>query len=278
MGGMYLDPTLDPDAFDTVVFNDTLRTPGKCKVTGWDRPVEYDHKKGKGTAGAEQTLKGLPPAKGKIEFESWTPEQRQAWSPILDALKFDQTKLGTGAPAAASSNALTSTPQGPSGLATSSTSGFAGASASSSGSTNVFALPAAGQQESAFTGGAPAASSTASQPSPLSSAFAIAIFYPTLSDIDVHFVLPPEKLGIWEPVGDDYSHMKRTIDFVEYTGQPPNKSISATPTGSVDPASATSSPGAAPAAGSPGEPAAASSSASQSTAAGADAQGAWGAS
>lgn len=271
MSGLPLDPTTTPNAFDYVVFNDTLKTPGRCRVTGWDRPVEYDHKKGKGTAGAEQTLKGLPPAKGKIEFWTWTPEQRAAWNPILDALKFDQTKLGTGTPstaAAANSNQLTSTPQGPSGLATSSggvpTGGLVG-------------IPAAGQQESAFTGNTPQSSSTASQPAPLSSAFAISIFYPTLADIDIAFVLPPEKLGAWEPDGDDFSYMKRTIDFVEFTGQPPAKSIAATPTGSVDPASATPSPGAAPAAGAPSEGSAATNGAGQQTGAAADAQGAWGA-
>lgn len=258
MSGLPLDPTTTPDAFDYVVFNDTLKTPGRCRVTGWDRPVEYDHKKGKGTAGAEQTLKGLPPAKGKIEFWTWTAGQRKEWDEILDALKFDQTKLGTGTPSTAATSSTTS-------------------STSSVPTGQVTGIPAAGQAQSAFTGNTPQSSSTASQPAPLSSAFAISIFYPTLADIDIAFVLPPEKLGAWEPDGDDFSYMKRTIDFVEFTGQPPAKSIAATPTGSVDPASATPSPGAAPAAGAPSEGSAATNGAGQQTGAAADAQGAWGA-
>lgn len=267
MGGLYLDPTTTPSAYDTVVFNRTLKTPGKCKVIGWHRPVEYDHKKGKAVKGAESTLKGLPPAKGSIEFETWTPDQRAAWTPILDALHFDPTKLGTGTsstPAAAASANPGSQFSG----------GTVDTSATGSG-TPAGAIPAPAAASSTSS-----SSSSSNQPVALSSAFAIEIFYPTLADIDVHFVLPPEKLGAWEPVGDDFSHMKRTIEFIEYTGTPPNTSIAATPTGPSDGTSGNDlsggSPGTSPPAGS-SEGAAPPNAAASSKGAAGDAQGAWGA-
>ena len=229
MGGLYDDPTTSPTAWVRVIFNDVLYTPGHCKVSGWKRAVEYDEKKGKGTSGAVQTLKQIPPAKGSIEFFTWTPQQRAAWSPILDALRFDPTKLQTSTPSGTTPSSSSSS--------TSSTSG------------GTPSVPAAGQQQSSFTGNTPnadtnSATKNGTQPTPLGAAFAIAIYHPALADIDVHYVLPPEKLGAWEPVSeDDYSYLKRTIEFVEYTGTPPNKSVATTPTGAADPAT-TPSPGA----------------------------------
>lgn len=262
MPGLYVDPLTEPEAFDTVIFNDVLRTPGKCKVTGWKRPVEYDKKKGKGTAGETATLKALPPAEGEIEFETWTRAQRQAWTPILDALKFDSSKLPaqtTTAKTASSSSNTTS-------------------SASSVPTGQVVGVPSAGQSVSSFTGNTSNAStsSNAQGATPLGSNFAIGIYYPTLADIDVSYVLPPEELGVWEPVGDDFSHMKRKIKFREYTGDPPNRSIAATPTGAADAASTPASPDQPPEAGSPGEGSAASNAAASADGAAADAQGAWG--
>jgi len=266
MSGLYIDPLVDTSSYDTVVFNDSLYTPGKCKVTGWNREVEYDHKKGKGTAGAEQTLKGLPPAKGSIEFETWNADQRAQWNAILDAIMFDPTKVNANASSTTSTSGSTST--------TSSTS-----SSTASTTTGSSGVPSTGQSTSSFTGNTPNAStsssSTASQPSPLSSNFAIAIYYPTLADINVHFVLPPEKLGIWEPVGDDFSHMKRTVEFVEYTGQPPNTSVATTPTGATDPSTTPASPGSQASAGAPGEGPAATNSATNSGSAATGAQSSW---
>lgn len=260
---LYLDPTEVPEAWDTVVIKG-MSTPGRCRVTGWSRPVDYDHKKGKGTKGAGQTLKELPPAKGKLTFWTWTPEQRAAFDPIIQALKFDPTKLGTG-------NGTT-----PSALTTDQQQAANDAAAQAEAAViPTQAAPAIPQPAgvSAFTGTTPDASTSNSGPVALSSAYAIDIFYPSLAEIDVNFILPPEKLGAWEPVDDDFSHMKREIECVEYTGTPPNTSVAATPTGASP--DATPSPGQQFSGG--GDPAADTAGASSTAGAAADAQGAWGA-
>jgi hypothetical protein len=100
---------------------------------------------------------------------------------------------------------------------------------------------------------------------------AVAIYYPTLADIGVSAVLPPEKLGIWEPDGEMAGgYWKRKIDFVEFA-QASNSNIATTPTGSGD----GNAPGDTPAGGSEG--AAPGNGAGQSRGAAGDAQGAWGA-
>lgn len=263
---LYLDPTTHPEAYDTVIFARTLKTPGKCKVEGFNRENEYDIKTGKGTKGATETLKGQPPAKGKITFWTWTAAQRQAWTPILEALKFDPSKTGNGNTGAATP-AAAGTATSDNGAST-----FQRGDNNGDGGSATGTIPEPGnttgkaKEEDASDKG-----KSDSQPA-LTKAAAIEIFYPTLADIGVNFVLPPEKLGIWEPEGDDFSYMKRTIEFVEFT-QPPNASIAATPTGADDkPANG--------AAGTPAgaqEPSAASGSASANADAGKGAQGAWGA-
>lgn len=253
---LYLDPTEVPEAWDTVVIRG-MSTPGRCRVTGFSRPVDYDHKKGKGTKGAAQTLKDLPPAKGKITFWTWTAAQRRAFDPIIQALKFDPTKLGNGTSSAASTVANNAQTQ------------------QALANADAFALPTIPQPASvsAFTGTTPDTTANANEPPALSSAYAIDIFYPSLAEIDVNFILPPEKLGAWEPEGDDFSYMKREIECVEYTGNPPNTSVAATPTGAAP--DAAPSPGQQFSGGS--EQGAADNSAASAADAAADAQGAWGA-
>lgn len=275
MPGVYLDPLTYPDDWNTVVLAGTLRTPGKCKVGKWERKVEYDHKKGKGTKGAAQTLKSLPPAEGEVEFWAWKPEHFAAWTDILALLKFDPSKGGSAnsnSTAATASNAITSTPQGPSGLATSSGSGTVptgqvNAAPSIPGNTS--------SGLSTFTGNTPNTSATANQQPALSSAYAIDIFHPAIADLDVAYVLPPEELGSWEEDGEASGMYKRTIKFVEFTGTPPNTSIAATPTGAAASNTATP-PGASQAAGAQ-EGSAASAAAESAASAAKDAQGAWGA-
>lgn len=256
-----VDPITHPNAFISVVFAGSLRTPGKCTVTGWNRENEYDIKTGKGTAGATETLKGQPPAKGKITFWAWTPAHFAAWTPILAALKFDPAKSGNGnngaATPAASGTATTPTPSFEQG---------------GTGGGGTAALPEPGnttgktKDEDSDNKG-----KSDSQPA-LTKAAAIDIYHPVLADIGVSSVLPPEKLGIWEQDGEASGLWKRDIDFVEFT-QPPSKSIAATPTGSSDK----------PANGADGQPAgssdppAAEKSTNAASKAAAGAQGAWGA-
>lgn len=251
---MTLSPWQHPESLDAVVFAKRFRTPGVCKVTGFSRDNEYDVKTGKGTAGATETLKGQPPAKGSIEFKVWTEAQMFAFNPILALLKFDPAKAQSGAaatPAAAPGSQFTigETKDGSSGGSASAT------------------VPEPGN-----TTGKPATTTAAAKstdPPALSQANAIEIYHPFLADIGVRFVLPPEKLGQWL-TQDDFSFI-RTIEFLEFS-QPPSASIAATPTGAADGAQTVGSPdaggGAPPATGNP---------AGSSKGAGADAGGSWGA-
>lgn len=264
MPGVYLDPLQYPDDWNTVVFAGSLRTPGKCKVGKWERKVEYDHKKGKGTKGASQTLKGLPPAEGEIEFWAWTPEHFDAWTPILALLHFDPSKGG-------SSNS-NSTAQN----TASSAGGTTGSSVPTGGLVGIPQIPGTTSTGlSTFTGNTPNESSTANQQPALSSAYAIDIFHPAVADLDVAYVLPPESLGSWEEDGEASGMFKRTIKFYEYTGTPPNVSVAATPTGAADASTATP-PGTSQPAGAQ-EGTAAANAATGTAGAAADAQGAWGA-
>lgn len=224
---LYLDPITHPDAYNTVVFAGSLRTPGRCKVTGFSRDNNYDIKEGKGTAGATETLKGQPPAKGEIEFFAWDPEHFAAWTPILSALAFHPSK-----------GASTATPT----TAATPGSDITGTSGESSGSVSTGTIPAPGNTSGKSDGGASAnnadgfpkdtSAKTTDAPA-LNANDAIDIFYPTLADIGVAHVLPPEKLGAWEFTGDGTGEMSRKISFVEFT-QPPAASIAATPSGSTD--------------------------------------------
>lgn len=258
MPGVYLNPLDFPDDWNSVVFAGTLRTPGKCKVSGWKRPVEYDHKAGKGTKGAKQTLKGLPPADGEIEFWAWTPDHFAAWTDILTLLHFDPSKGGNSTP----TNAATATTTKTAAATTSSvpTGGIPGSTSSGL---------------SAFTGNTPTASANTNNQPALSSAYAIDIFHPAIADLDVHYVLPPDDIGCWEEDGEASGMYKRTIKFHEYTGDPPNTSVAASPTGAAA-ANTAQNPSAQPAAGSK-EGSAAASGTSAFAGAAADAQGSWGA-
>lgn len=69
-----------------------VKTPGRCEVGEFKRVVEWDVKTGKGTAGATETVKGLPPAKGSIKFFAWTADHFAAWDELLPLLKYDPTK------------------------------------------------------------------------------------------------------------------------------------------------------------------------------------------
>lgn len=251
---MYVDPITNPDVFDRVIFG-KLATPGKCLVEGWSRDNEYDIKVGRGTAGATETLKGQPPAKGKFTFWAWTAEHFRAWTPILALLKY---KPGKGA-------AQTTAPQGTDGSAftqgqTKNDSGGGSASSAIPQPGNTSGVP---NDPDAFKG--------PKQPPALSKNDAIAVYYPTLADIGVTSIIPPEKLGAWEPDGEAAGGMwKRTIDAVEFM-QAGNQNIATTPTGTSD----GNAPGTTPAGGSEG--AAPGNAASQAKGAGSDAQGAWGA-
>jgi hypothetical protein len=250
---LYLDPISHPNAYNTVVFANTYRTPGKCLVSGFSRDNEYDIKTGKGTAGATETLKGQPPAKGSITFWAWTEEQRRAWTPIIQRLTYKPAKNGTVASPASAAKGTSA------GFSDGGTQG-----ADSSGSP----IPAPGN-----TSGKAAktdAKDKSTDPPALTKADAIEIFYPTLADIGVTYVLPPEKIGIWEPVGDDYTYTQRKIDFVEFT-QPPAANIATTPTGAAD---GSNEPGVQAAGGA--TPPAPTGASAQAKGAGKDAQGAWG--
>lgn len=261
MPGVYLNPLDYPEEWITVVFAGNLRTPGKCKVGKWERKAEYDHKKGKGTKGAAQTLKDLPPAEGEIEFWAWTPAHFAAWTPILALLHFDPSKgVSSTAPATTAGSTTPSTSSVPTG-----------------GLVNLPAIPGNTTSGlSAFTGNTPTSSSSTANTQPaLSSAYAIDVFHPALADLDVAYVLPPESLGSWEEDGEASGMFKRTIKFTEYTGTPPNASVAATPTGAA--ASNTATPAATQQPAGTQEGAAASNAAASANSAAADAQGAWGA-
>lgn len=86
-----LDPITNPDAWNTVTLQG-MNTPGKCEVGEFKRSVEWDIKSGKGTAGATETVKGLPPAKGSIDFYAWETAHFGVWDELLPKLLYDPTK------------------------------------------------------------------------------------------------------------------------------------------------------------------------------------------
>lgn len=216
-----LDPITHPDAWNRLAFTAAgLITPGKCVVGKWSRNVEYDKKAGKGTKGATETLKGLPPAEGTVKFWAWTPGHFAAWALLLPLLAFDPTKGG------GQQTNPTTTPATPGASGTtpaSFTSGTSGsAAASSSGSA---ALPSGKFGDASSSSG-----SSNAQPA-LSSAYAIDVFHPALAELNVTQVLPPEELGSWEPEGDPADGLwVREIKFCEFS-QPPNASVATTPSG-----------------------------------------------
>lgn len=274
MPGVYLNPLQFPDDWNAVVFAGTLRTPGKCKVGKWERKVEYDHKAGKGTKGALQTLKGLPPAQGDIEFWAWIPDHFDAWTEILALLHFDPTKGGSATkPGASTATATAATSVvGTSGTTNAGSGTVSGATLPTGSTAGIPGTTATGL--SAFTGNEPNKTTSNTQPA-LSSAYAIDIFHPAIADLDVAYVLPPDEIGSWEEDGEGSGMYKRTIKFHEYTGAPPNVSAAATPTGAAAANTATP-PGTAQSVGG-SVPAAATAASGGAAAAAKDAQGAWGA-
>lgn len=260
---LYLDPLTHPDAWNYVIFKG-VRTPGKATVSGWARANEYDVKVGKGTAGATETLKGQPPAKGKITFWAWTPAHFSAWNPILDILRFDPSKGGnaaTAAPKAATGDSFT-------------TGGASGSSVGGSGGGQAGTIPqpgAAGAPKA--SDGWPTNTSGNAQPS-LSKAYAIDVFHPALADIGVDFVLPPESLGQWEEDGEGSGLYKREIDFLEFAQAKGN--VATTPTG-AEPIGNSFTTGGEPNNGSGTNGQAAPAGSGSAKGAGKDAQGSWGA-
>ncbi len=224
MPGVYLDPIDHPDAWNVLKFPKAqLETPGKCVVGKFTRDNEYDVKAGKGTQGATETLKQQPPAKGTITFWAWTrgPTGHFAqWNPILDLLKFDPTKGGN---TNASQTTTPATTTGSKGQTFGQAPTKKAADGSDSGaSTSTDTVDTA-------SGSASTSGSSNAQPA-LSAAYAIEVFHPALADVDIHYFLPPEKLGTWEQEGDASGLYKREIEFLEFT-MPPNKSIAVSPTG-----------------------------------------------
>lgn len=229
---VYLDPLTHPDAWNRLAFPTAkLITPGKCKVGHFTRENEYDVKVGKGTAGATETLKGQPPAKGTITFWAWVPQHFRQWDAILDLLRFNAAKLR-----ALTQGGGATTPTGSKGQSFGNAPTKSAADGSG-GSTDTGAsqtLPDTAAQK----GGTPAAFAAAKTAPALDKSFAIEVFHPALADIEVAYFLPPEKLGSWEEDGDGTALYKRDIEFLEWT-QPNGNNIAATPTGAgkTDPGS-----------------------------------------
>lgn len=262
---MYLDPIRFPDAWDRVIFKGvSTPVPGKVVVSGWSRKNEYDVKVGKGTAGATETLKGQPPASGTITFYAWTPRQFRLWDPILDVLKFDPSKGGNAATAAPAKDTGSNFAVG--------SASNTGAASGASGAGQTGTIPSPGAAGAPKKGdGWPTNTGGNAQPS-LSAAYAIEVFHPALADIGVHFVLPPEELGIWEAV-DDGGLYKRDIKFLEFAQAKGN--VATTPTGADSPGDNFTTGGDPNGGGNNGAAAPAASGSAKG--AGKDAQGAWGA-
>lgn len=86
-----LNPIEHPDAWNTVRIQG-MDTPGKCEVKGFKRATDWDVKVGKGTSGATETVKGLPPAKGTIDFWAWEIAHFATWDTLITKLNYDPTK------------------------------------------------------------------------------------------------------------------------------------------------------------------------------------------
>ena len=253
---LYLNPIDNPAAFDTMRIG-KIFTPGKVRVTGWSRKNDSDVKVGKGTAGATETLKGQPPAEGEFKFWAWTPAHFAAWNSIEAMLTY---KPGKG------SQASSSAQQAPS--AASAGQFSVGQTKSDAGTANSSgAIPEPGNT----TGTSKDADKKDDKSPPaLSKNDAIDIFYPTLADIGVSAIIPPDELGAWEEEGEGSGMWVRTVKAKEFV-QAPNTNIATTPTGASD----GNAPGDTPAGKQEG--AAPGGAAGSANGAGSDAQGAWGA-
>jgi hypothetical protein len=259
-----ITPFVVPNAWHHVVIAG-IKTPGKANVSGWARKNEYDSKKGKGTAGATQTLKAQPPASGTIDFWVWTDAQMRAWDRIDARLAYKPHATGTTPTPAATSeqqNQGQQFAQNTSGVAST---GSASGTIPDPSNTSGTSAGAQGQ----FGAGQTAAKDNSGGVT-LTKDDAIDIYHPALHDIGVFAVLPPEELGAWEEDGEGTALYKRTIKFVEFA-QASQQSIAATPTGAQDGSQDPSQQQA----GSQ-ESAAPGNGANSQAGAGQDAQNAWG--
>jgi hypothetical protein len=71
------------------------RSPGAISVDGirgFERPTEWDKKKGKGTQGATLSLVQYPPAEGSIEFQLWLPVHFDQWRQFRPLLRYNTAK------------------------------------------------------------------------------------------------------------------------------------------------------------------------------------------
>lgn len=92
-----MDPITDAQAHDLVEIGG-IENPGICTLSGFKRETEWDIKVGKGTKGATVTLSQLPPAKGSIKFQLWTPEQFRIWNETFRPLfLYDPTRKAVNA-------------------------------------------------------------------------------------------------------------------------------------------------------------------------------------
>jgi hypothetical protein len=85
------NPITDSQDYDTIAIAG-VTCPGWCKLSGFDRPYEWDVKKGKGVKGSTTTLVSLPPAEGSITFFAWLASHFEDWNDFLPLLKYDPTK------------------------------------------------------------------------------------------------------------------------------------------------------------------------------------------
>lgn len=86
-----VNPIDYPEQWDFITIQG-MNTPGVCEVGEFKRSVEWDVKAGKGSAGATETVKGLPPAKGSIKFLAWESGHFATWDLLLPKLLYDPTK------------------------------------------------------------------------------------------------------------------------------------------------------------------------------------------
>ncbi len=211
-----LNPIDHPEDWNRVTFKGTITTPGKAEVGAWNRENEYDIKTGKGTAGATETLKGKPPAKGPITFTAWTRAHFNAWNLILPIFAFVPTPTGS-----AATPGSTTTPSTSQTFTQGETkNGNAGGTASGTVPEPGSAAPEKGTANDKAAASAPA----------LTASDAIKIFHPALADIGVRAVLPPEKLGSWVYKGS--GEWERTIEFVEFVLAGPD--VTSTPNSAAD--------------------------------------------
>lgn len=86
-----IDPIENAHAWHVVTIG-TTDSPGVCELAGWDRPFDWDEKKGKGTNGASLTFTNRPLGSGSVTFKLWTAEHFDEWQSFRKLLDYDTTK------------------------------------------------------------------------------------------------------------------------------------------------------------------------------------------